>query len=334
MRNMWLVAAGATLFAAPPLAAQEAELDEWTVPWEQSRPRDPFVAPDGRVWFVGQRSHYAAVFDIATGEFRRFELPDGAGPHNLIVAPDGIVWYAGNRQAHIGRLDPRTGAIEQIPMPDGRPRDPHTMIFDAAGDIWFTAQGGNAVGHLDTETRAVRIIEVATARARPYGIALAPDGRVWVALFGTSKLGVVDPASFTLREIDLPREDSRPRRLGITSDGRVWYVDYVGGKLGVFNPATETFEEWDMPDGNAALPYGMAVDAEDRVWFVETGTRPNKFVGFDTRTNRFLEPIPVESGAGAIRHMFFHAATNTIWFGTDANTLGRARLDPAERATP
>ena len=23
-------------------------LEEWEVPWEQSRPRDPYVAPDGR----------------------------------------------------------------------------------------------------------------------------------------------------------------------------------------------------------------------------------------------------------------------------------------------
>lgn len=26
-------------------------IEEWTVPWEKSRPRDPAVAPDGRIWF-------------------------------------------------------------------------------------------------------------------------------------------------------------------------------------------------------------------------------------------------------------------------------------------
>ncbi|MDX1429049.1 MAG: hypothetical protein R3282_02125, partial [Rhodothermales bacterium] len=61
------------------------EITEWEVPWASSRPRDPYVAPDGRVWFVGQRSDYAAVFDPSTQEFSRFDLESGAGPHNLIV---------------------------------------------------------------------------------------------------------------------------------------------------------------------------------------------------------------------------------------------------------
>ena len=36
---------------------------EWPVPWEKTRPRDPYVAPDGRVWFVGQQGNYIASFD-------------------------------------------------------------------------------------------------------------------------------------------------------------------------------------------------------------------------------------------------------------------------------
>ena len=73
---------------------QEIEIAEWEVPWENSRPRDPYVAPDGKVWFVGQRSHYAAWLDRETGEFKRFPLDEGAGLHNLIVDDDGTVFYA------------------------------------------------------------------------------------------------------------------------------------------------------------------------------------------------------------------------------------------------
>ena len=50
------------------LTAQEAVvIDEWDVPWEGSRPRDPYVAPDGRVWFVGQTADYVARLDPADG---------------------------------------------------------------------------------------------------------------------------------------------------------------------------------------------------------------------------------------------------------------------------
>ena len=82
----------------PTLGAQQSqtiEIAEWEVPWEQSRPRDPYVAPDGKVWFVGQRSHYVAWLDRETGEFGQFPLEDGTGPHNLVVAEDGTVFYSG-----------------------------------------------------------------------------------------------------------------------------------------------------------------------------------------------------------------------------------------------
>ena len=103
-------------------------IQEWPVPWASSRPRDPYVAPDGTVWFVGQRSDYAASFDPASAEFVRFDLPAGSGPHNLIVDANGTVWYAGNQQGHIGKLNPEDGAIETIPMPNAAANDPHTLV--------------------------------------------------------------------------------------------------------------------------------------------------------------------------------------------------------------
>ena len=175
------------LLAAPWLAGggevENVDIREWEVPWQNSRPRDPFVEPSGRVWFVGQRDHYVASLDPDSGEFKRFELEPGTGPHNLIVSGDGdnaVVWYAGNRNAHIGRLDPKTGAIDKFPMPVPQARDPHTLIFDNEGDIWFTVQGGNFVGRLATNSGEVSLIEVPTRGARPYGIKLNSKGEPWV----------------------------------------------------------------------------------------------------------------------------------------------------------
>src|SRR3712207_176157 len=61
------------------------QITEWTVPWDRSRPRDPYVAPDGRVWFVGQAGNYVAVLDPGSGQFKRYEIDPGTHPHNLIV---------------------------------------------------------------------------------------------------------------------------------------------------------------------------------------------------------------------------------------------------------
>ena len=53
-----LVSTLVTLAVASPLAAQPAEkpvpMHEWTVPWKNTRPRDPIAAANGLVWFVGQ----------------------------------------------------------------------------------------------------------------------------------------------------------------------------------------------------------------------------------------------------------------------------------------
>lgn len=311
--------------ASPAEAQNEAGLTitEWEVPWSDTRPRDPYVAPDGSVWFVGQTGHYVARFDPKTAKFTRFALDDGAGPHNLIVDRTGTIWYAGNRQAHIGKLNPVTGAIQKLGTA-AELRDPHTLVFDRDGNIWFTAQGAGNVGHLNVKTGAIRLVAVPTERARPYGIVVDPRGRAWFNEFGTNKIGMVDPQTFAVREYVLPNERTRGRRIALTSDGAVWYVDYTRGFVGRLDPGSGKVDEYAAPSAAASMPYALTVDDKDRLWFVETGVRPNQFVGFDTRTRKVIGTTPIKSGGGAVRHMVFHAPTRSIWFGTDAGTIGRA----------
>lgn len=313
--------------AAPPVAAADTlEIREWEVPWEESRPRDPYVESADRVWFVGQRADYAALLNPSTGEFKRYDLPEGAGPHNLIVGDDGAVWYAGNRDRHIGKLDPATGEITRYAMPDSAARDPHTLTWGEDGAIWFTVQGGNFVGRMNPETGDVKLVRVPTPNARPYGIVIDAQGRPWIDEFGTNKIGTIDPATMELEEIALPREAARPRRGAITSDGAVWYVDYAKGYLGRLDPATRQVREWQLPGGEGSRPYAMTVDDKDRLWMVETGSDPNRFVGFDPETEEFFGETAVPSGGGTVRHMVFYEPTRTIWFGTDTNTIGSAKV--------
>jgi virginiamycin B lyase len=314
---------------ADALAQQAVAIREWTVPWPDSRPRDPYVDARGRVWFVGQASHYVAMLDPESSQFTKYDLEPGAGPHNLIVDKSGIVWYAGNGAAHIGRLDPSTKAIRKIAMPDPDARDPHTLVFDPKGDIWFTVQGGGFVGKLAVGDGSVKLVKIPGSRARPYGIVVDPEGRPWFNEFGTNKIGTVDPATMTLREYDLPNAGARGRRIERTSDGALWYVDYARGFLGRLDPATGKAEEWATPSGASSRPYAMIVDDRDRIWYVETGVAPNQLVAFDTKSKRVVSSTPIPSNGAArntVRHMIYHVPTKSIWFGTDAGTIGRARL--------
>ena len=323
--------------ATDPLS--DPELKEWTVPWERSRPRDPAVAPDGRVWFCGQAGAYIAVLDPATGEFRQYDT-GGVRPHNLIVDDEGIVWYAGNAAGegaearHIGRLDPETGEIRRYWMPDERARDPHTLVFDSRGDIWFTVQGGNLIGKFVPATGEIRLVEAPRVEgsrrgtsSRPYGIVVDSRDRPWVALFNTNLIATVDPRTFELATFELPA-NARPRRIAVASDDVLWYGDWVRGTLGRLDPGTGEVTEYPLPAGSSARPYAMLADDSDRIWVVETGPRPNNFIGFDPQSGSIFSQVQPESGGGTIRHMFFDPETNSIWFGTDANTVGVAKLPP------
>ncbi len=308
-----------------PAVAPAVEIREWTVPWARTRPRDPFVDGQGRVWFVGQAGNYIAYLDPAADRFERFEIDSGTHPHNLIVGRDGAVWYAGNRNGTIGKLDPETGAVTRYAMPP-EVRDPHTLIFDDAGDIWFTAQQSGYVGRLSTRSGKVDALRVPTPDSRPYGIVVARNGTVWFNEFGVNKLASIDPATLAITEYTQPHERTRGRRLVTTSDGAVWYVDYTRGMLGRFDPSTKRFEEWTNPGGANSMPYAMGVDAKDRIWFVEAGVRPNRLVGFDPETNAFFSQTEFGPESNTVRHMYYHAPENEFWFGTDAGTIARAKL--------
>jgi virginiamycin B lyase len=348
MRRTALLAAVVALVLPAPahVSAQplsDPELTEWEVPYPDSRPRDPMVAPDGRVWFCGQAGAYIAVFDPETGDFRKYDT-GGVRPHNLIIDPEGTIWYAGNAAnagavaMHIGRLDPETGEIEKYMMPDERAADPHTLVFDSQGDIWFTVQGGNFIGKFWPKTGEIRLVESMRVEAsrrgnssRPYGIVVDSNDRPWIALFNTNHIATVDPETFELETYELP-ENALPRRIAITSDDILWYGDWTRGTLGRLDPASGDVREFPLPGGAGSRPYGMLADDSDRIWLVETGPEPNNFVGFDPLTEEIFSQVQPESGAGSIRHMYFDPETNSVWFGADSNTIGVAKLPPRRRA--
>lgn len=326
-RSVCAIAMMAACVVLPAQAETPAtpDLKEWDVPWDNTRPRDPWVGPqDNTIWFVGQAGDYVATLNPETGDLKRYRLEAGTGPHNVIADERGA-FYAGNQAEHIGLIDPESGEIRKFKLEGNGPRDVHTMAFDSNGDIFFTEQGGNRIGWLDVDEYDFRMFDVKTEWARPYGIVVSQENRPWVALFGTNKLATVD-AKGKIHEVTLPREGARPRRLDITDDGVVWYVDYAEGFLGQYDTRSGDILEWPIPGGPDARPYAMALDDQGRPWFVETGDNPNRLIGFDPETETFSEPATIPSGGGTVRHMVFDPDNRALWFGTDTNTVVRATL--------
>jgi virginiamycin B lyase len=311
----------------------QVEITEWPVPWADTRPRDPDVAPNGVIWLVGQGGDYAARFNPETKEFRRKDLPLGTGPHNLIIDWDGFLWIAGNRQAFIGRMNYVTGEMTRFTFPNEDARDPHTLVFSGKDEIWFTMQWSNYIGRLNKRSGHVDLVPMQTEQARPYGIKMDSKGNPWVALLGTNGLATIDPKSLELKVIYLPRKDARLRRLAITSDDAVWYTDYAQGYIGRYEPESGEFTEWKTPSERSG-PYAMAADADGRIWFVETWPETNLLVGFDPVAGTFFSVTPIPSGAGSVRHMVYDPNRNSLWFGTDTNNLAQAVLPENNTAPP
>jgi virginiamycin B lyase len=326
IRVLLLVLLSCGCLFSNPVTAEGLEVREWLVPWKRTTPRDPFVDSNDRVWFVSQSDDYIGNFSPADGLFNRYDLPSGSGPHNLIVDSDDNIWFAANSQRYIGKLSPSSGQITEYEMPNRKAKDPHTMVFDQAGDIWFTVQKGNFIGRLKTADGSIQLIEIATKKAWPYGIIIDRDNMPWAVAYGSNRLLQIFPATMTLAEIELPDLKSRPRRLVSTSNGDIWYVDFELGRLGRYQPSRSEFSEWFMPGGEESRPYGMAVDKNDRIWIVETGMNPNRLVGFDSATGAFLNETDIPSGAESVRHMYYHEAAGEVWFGTDSNYIGRAKV--------
>ena len=307
--------------------ALQSEPKMWSTPWEKTRPRDPYADQQGRVWFVGQVGNYVAYLDPRSGEFKQYAIDPGTHPHNLVVDAKGMVWFTGNTNGRILKMDPSQGKITTFLMPDSTVRDPHTMIFDRQGDAWFTAQNASVVGKLTQRDGKIRLWKMERG-SRPYGIVMDSHDRPWFDLFGTNKMGTID-ASGEIKTYTLPNERTRPRRIAITADDAVWYGDYTRGFLGRLDPRTGAVVEYPLPSGPASLPYAMTLDDRGRIWLAEVGVQPNRLVAFDPAKKAFTEAVTIASVApNTIRHMTFDRASRQIWFGGDANMIGRVKVSP------
>ena len=324
-RTAVILLAGITA-ATSPTVADTVDIREWLVPWEESAPTDAWVDAGGRVWFVGSRGDYVANFSQQTGEFNRYDLRKGAAPAALLIDENRSLWFASNRRRYIGILNPGTGRITEVEMPDRKAKELRSLAFDRNGDVWFTAEDGNLIGMIDADNMEVALIPLGGRNARPFGIAIDSANIPWVAASGRNALFRIDPVTLSAEEIPIPDEKSRPRRIVITSDDQVWYTDHELGALGRYDARTQQFTRWSMPGGENSRPYGMAADRNDRIWIVETGSTPNRLVGFDTGLGSFLTETDIPSGAGSVSHLHYVEAAGEIWFGTETNYIGRAKI--------
>ncbi|MGH6946733.1 MAG: virginiamycin B lyase family protein, partial [Kiloniellales bacterium] len=202
----------------------------------------------------------------AAQEVRYYQLPEGAGPHDVAPAPDGSVWYTAQRQGALGKLDPATGLLEQIPL--GPDSAPHGVIVGPDGAAWVTDGGQNAIVRVDARTHAVKVFELPeeTGYANLNTAAFDGGGILWFT--GQNGIyGKLDPASGEIAVYEDP-EGRGPYGITATPSGEVYYASLAGSHIARIDSATgrATVIEPPTPDQGARRVWS---DSKGRIWVSE-----------------------------------------------------------------
>lgn len=237
---------------------------EWALP-AGAHPHGLLVAPDGHVFYTGNRDATIGELDPQSGQVRSYKTPSGgSGPHTIVIDSAGILWFTEQSGGSLGRLDRTTGRITEYPMPGG----PYGLAVDKSGNIWVCRMGADKLGKLDPRTGAISELAMGPG-SRPRRIAAAPDGTLWVTLYGTGKLAQVDPStSKVVRTLDMPAgSNGGPYAVTVDGAGRVWANELHTDTVAVLDPQTGRFRVIGLPSSNVGIRKAI-IDADGRYWYM------------------------------------------------------------------
>jgi streptogramin lyase len=143
---------------------------------------DMTFGPDGALWLTSSGHNAVYRFDLATQEFRRFDIAaPRAQPRDIIVGPDRSLWVALSGARKILRLT-TAGATTEFDLGNVTP------VGLASGPdkgVWISTSGGTLV-RIDPTSAAMQRYACAIA---PSAMTVGPDGRLWV--LGNGRVAVV-----------------------------------------------------------------------------------------------------------------------------------------------
>lgn len=199
--------------------------------------------------------------------------------------------------------------------------------FDNDGNVWVTERGAGTPGivRLDPRTGEYRDYPAPDPKSSPHGLTVDSDGTVWWA-GRNAFLGHLDPKTGKTDQY----VGNEPRNAGhtpvFTSKGDLWFSMLLGNKIGFWDRKTNKVTTFNSPELRAR-PYGLIVDHNDKVWYVEYHT--DAVVKFDPDTESFKRFL-IKSRPAAMRRLGVDAKNN-IWYGVygSAGKAGKlGRLDP------
>jgi virginiamycin B lyase len=291
----------------------------------------------------------------AVPRLETFEVPGGAGPHDVAPAADGGIWFTAQRGGYLGHLNPASRAVTQVPL--GQGSRPHGVIVGADGAAWVTDGGLNAIVRVDGTSRAVRVFPLPAERPNANLNTAAFDTRGILWFTGQNGIyGRLDPRTGELTVYEAPRGRG-PYGITATRSGEVYYASLAGNHIARIDTGTGAATPIDPPTagqgarrvwadsrgviwvseynagqlgryepatgqwrewrlpGGGPQVYAVYVDDRDMVWASDFGART--IVRFNPATEQFTT-VNLPDGAGSARQLLGRPAE--LWgaaSGTD-----------------
>jgi hypothetical protein len=199
------------LLIASPATAQQVQYYE--VP-KGDHPHDVAPAPDGTVWYTGQRAGVLGRLDPNTGDVKRVPLGEGSAPHGVVIGPDGAAWVTDSGLNAIVRVDAKTHAVKAGRCRGGA-KAPTSTLPPSTERAHLVHRPGAASTGVSTRDRH-HAGGMRRAGAAPTASPPRPQ-----ATSGSSRSRAATSPSPTLGRASLPRSIPRKRAAARAASGRI-----------------------------------------------------------------------------------------------------------------
>jgi streptogramin lyase len=206
------------------------------------------------------------------GDVTQYDVPFTSAGADIVAGPDEALWFTPAVDLSLGRITTE-GAVSAVPVLPGRVcsycKTRHLTVAPD-GSLWLTDPNENAVIRIARD-RTVTTFPLATADARPWGIAADRQGNVWFTEADANQIGRVT-LSGALQEYALPTSNSMPNTMpkGIAVDdrGNGWFTESKANKIGRISPQG-VIDEFKIPtlDSN---PQCITFGPDGAMWFTES----------------------------------------------------------------
>jgi virginiamycin B lyase len=228
--------------------------------------------------------------------YTEYDLPrDRIQPHDVIVDAEGIAWYSSFGEQNLGRLDPKTGEVKEFPVEVVKPGFPTGFLglrADREGNLWMGNMYQAQIVKFDRKTQkfttwklpAEQNIDAAQVNmVSPQSSHV--DGKVWTQNNGFAGVHRLDLATGKIETWEPFKSAPKGEPHNIydvipDSKNNAWFTDFRQKHIGRIDAKTGEIKLYEMPATVAVTaPRRGQMDAQDRLWFAQTGEFKDWTVG-------------------------------------------------------